>query len=90
LTTGKEDLGQLYYIGIFSILNFVGVFFNGFSFIFAMRMVVNSARRMHKAVMDRTLRAPISFFDTTPMGRIIARFSTDITIVDTQILGMIE
>lgn len=58
-------------------------------FMIAIQLVFRSARRMHRAVTKRTLRAPISFFDTTPMGRIIARFSTDISIIDTQVLGSI-
>ncbi|KAJ3219439.1 Multidrug resistance-associated protein 1 [Dinochytrium kinnereticum] len=39
----------------------------------------------HKAVMKRLLRAPLSFFESQPIGRILNRFSKDIDAVDQQI-----
>ena len=40
---------------------------------------------MHIVMLRGVLRAPLTFFDTTPTGRIIARFSKDIDVVDTTI-----
>ncbi|OCL06061.1 P-loop containing nucleoside triphosphate hydrolase protein [Glonium stellatum] len=40
-----------------------------------------SKNMLHRAV-QRILRAPISFFDTTPLGRIMNRFSKDIDVMD--------
>ncbi|KAI8847503.1 P-loop containing nucleoside triphosphate hydrolase protein [Chytridium lagenaria] len=39
----------------------------------------------HKAVMKRLLRAPISFFESQPIGRILNRFSKDIESLDHEI-----
>ncbi|KDQ53927.1 hypothetical protein JAAARDRAFT_38897 [Jaapia argillacea MUCL 33604] len=41
--------------------------------------------RMFKAALMAVLRSPISFFDTTPMGRIISRLSKDQDTVDTEL-----
>jgi ABC-type multidrug transport system fused ATPase/permease subunit len=37
---------------------------------------------MHKKLLDRVLRSPMSFFDTTPLGRIVNRFAKDIDVCD--------
>jgi hypothetical protein len=46
----------------------VGVIFTTASFNLLVRMAINASRRIHKQVIERTIRAPVSFFDTTPMG----------------------
>lgn len=42
-----------------------------------------AARIMHIIMLRGILRAPLTFFDTTPTGRIIGRFAKDIDVVDT-------
>eukprot|EP00095_Tigriopus_kingsejongensis_P010546 maker-scaffold349_size200065-snap-gene-1.33 protein:Tk10546 transcript:maker-scaffold349_size200065-snap-gene-1.33-mRNA-1 annotation:"multidrug resistance-associated protein 1 isoform x1" len=52
---------------------------------FVMIGTLNAAAIMHKTMLQRVLRSPMSFFDTTPLGRILNRFSKDIDIVDVTI-----
>ncbi|CAG8733244.1 36712_t:CDS:10 [Gigaspora margarita] len=39
---------------------------------------VKAAKRLHNNAIKRVLRAPISFFDTTPLGRIINRLLSEL------------
>ncbi|KAL4916762.1 P-loop containing nucleoside triphosphate hydrolase protein [Aspergillus aurantiobrunneus] len=45
----------------------------------------NASRTMLQLAMTRVLRAPMSFFDTTPLGRITNRFSKDIQVMDNEL-----
>ncbi|XP_033748018.1 LOW QUALITY PROTEIN: multidrug resistance-associated protein 1-like [Pecten maximus] len=47
----------------------------------AVRMVI-AAGKLHKKMLLTIMRCPMSFFDTTPIGRIINRFSSDVDIMD--------
>lgn len=43
---------------------------------------LNGSKRMHNELLQTIMRLPMSFFDTTPMGRVMNRFSSDVNIVD--------
>ncbi|XP_008059021.2 canalicular multispecific organic anion transporter 2, partial [Carlito syrichta] len=43
---------------------------------------IQAARLLHQALLHNTMRAPQSFFDTTPSGRVLNRFSKDIYVID--------
>uniref|UniRef100_A0A8C2WI91 ATP-binding cassette, sub-family C (CFTR/MRP), member 10 n=1 Tax=Cyclopterus lumpus TaxID=8103 RepID=A0A8C2WI91_CYCLU len=51
------------------------------AFLFAYGAVC-AAKAIHDRLLDRVLKAKVSFFDTTPMGRILNRFSSDLYAVD--------
>ncbi|XP_036386238.1 canalicular multispecific organic anion transporter 2 isoform X2 [Megalops cyprinoides] len=43
---------------------------------------IGAARKLHSALLENKFHTPQSFFDTTPIGRIINRFSKDIYVID--------
>lgn len=45
----------------------------------------NASRELHTKLLSRLVHAPMTFFDTTPLGRIINRFSKDLDVLDTQL-----
>ncbi|GBO41545.1 Canalicular multispecific organic anion transporter 2 [Araneus ventricosus] len=49
-----------------------------------------ASERYHRFMLDSVLKSPMSFFDTTPVGRIINRFTTDMEILDNQLFYQIE
>ena len=70
------------YIGAYAALGFVQAFMM-FAFSVSLTTLGTRASRvmLHNA-MTRVLRAPMSFFDTTPLGRITNRFAKDVDIMD--------
>ncbi|GAA6044266.1 hypothetical protein JCM8097_004322 [Rhodosporidiobolus ruineniae] len=44
--------------------------------------VIRSATRMHDSMFNAVIRAPMSWFDQTPIGTILNRFSRDIYVCD--------
>ncbi|XP_019398025.1 PREDICTED: voltage-dependent T-type calcium channel subunit alpha-1G [Crocodylus porosus] len=43
---------------------------------------ISAAQKLHAALLENKFHTPQSFFDTTPTGRIINRFSKDIYVID--------
>lgn len=43
---------------------------------------IGAAKKLHHYLLINKLHTPQSFFDTTPIGRIINRFSKDIYVID--------
>ena len=46
-------------------------------------ITLNASKKLHANMLNNVWRSPMEFFDTTPVGRILNRFSSDISICDT-------
>ncbi|KAI1180948.1 P-loop containing nucleoside triphosphate hydrolase protein [Nemania sp. FL0916] len=81
-TADKFGYSQAVYIGVYAAL---GTGQAIFLFIFAIMLTIfgtRASKALLKQAVTRTLRAPMSFFDTTPLGRITNRFSRDVDVMD--------
>ena len=54
-----------------------------FGEIFYIKMLMNSAKVLHSSLLETVLKSKMKFFESTPLGRIINRFSKDIDAVET-------
>ena len=43
---------------------------------------IKAARKLHGALLENKFHTPQAFYDTTPLGRVINRFSKDIYVID--------
>ena len=49
------------------------------------RSALRASSSLHKAAIERLMRAPLSFFHTNPSGRVLNRFSKDLGVIDEQL-----
>ncbi|KAL9971696.1 hypothetical protein ACROYT_G017896 [Oculina patagonica] len=47
-----------------------------------LNVLINSSKHLHNSMLSAVLKAPVLFFDTNPVGRVLNRFSRDIGIMD--------
>ncbi|KAJ2791862.1 hypothetical protein H4R21_006253, partial [Coemansia helicoidea] len=81
---GTVDVhGALYYVAVYGVLGAVAALFYYVRTIVQWCVcVVRSGRATHQQMLAAVLRSPMCYFDTTPLGRILQRFSKDQTSVD--------
>ena len=77
------------YLGVY----FAIFLFNGMAIFFRSLIIyfflVRAANNLHKGLLNRVMKFPMAFFDTTPSGRIINRFSRDTETIDIVLRGII-
>ncbi|RUS92073.1 hypothetical protein EGW08_000097 [Elysia chlorotica] len=79
-TSSDENLR--FYLGVYGGLAGANALFTLIrAFLFAYGGIC-AATVVHKRLLSAVLKAPISFFDSTPIGRILNRFSSDLYSVD--------
>ncbi|ORZ07986.1 ABC transporter type 1, transmembrane domain-containing protein [Lobosporangium transversale] len=75
-----------YYMGIYAILVVTFMLLIVWtSYTTMVTAGIRAGERLHNRLLTNVLRLPMSFFDTTPVGRIINRFSSDCFSIDEQI-----
>ncbi|KAK1247857.1 hypothetical protein MKX07_000745 [Trichoderma sp. CBMAI-0711] len=89
-TSDKFGLSTGQYIGIYAGL---GALQAVLMFLFSVLLSIlgtTASKVMLREAMFRVLRAPMSFFDTTPLGRITNRFSRDVDVMDNNLTDAIR
>ncbi|KAI8935755.1 hypothetical protein NX059_007275 [Plenodomus lindquistii] len=89
-TSDKFGFSEGSYIAAYTCFGFSQALFM-FLFSFSVSVFGTQAGKvmLHRAI-SRVLRAPMSFFDTTPLGRITNRFSKDIDVMDNTLTDAIR
>ncbi|XP_053204533.1 ATP-binding cassette sub-family C member 4-like isoform X2 [Panonychus citri] len=78
----SQDPNLTYNIGIYSSL-IIGLFVTSIlrsTLLF--RICNNASINLHNVIFYRVLRSPMSLFESNPIGRILNRFSRDLSIID--------
>lgn len=46
---------------------------------------LTASERLHNIALNQLLKNPMLFFDITPVGRILSRFSNDVNVIDSSL-----
>lgn len=76
----KTESVNFYMKGISSVFADVAILLGG----------VVASRYVHLKMLNAILKTALTFYDTTPVGRILSRFSKDIDLVDQELPGEIS
>ncbi|XP_053563670.1 ATP-binding cassette sub-family C member 5 [Bombina bombina] len=84
--SSMKDNPQLHFYIYIYVISMVSVlflrFFRGFVFV---KSTLRASTRLHDLLFHKVLRSPVKFFDTTPLGRILNRFTKDMDEVDARL-----
>ncbi|XP_073949376.1 multidrug-Resistance like Protein 1 isoform X4 [Choristoneura fumiferana] len=79
--TVNTELRDLY-LGVYGGLGVGQALTSYFTDLIPALACLGAARFVHADLLDNVLKAPLQFFEVTPLGRILARFSKDVDVVD--------
>ncbi|KAI9335034.1 hypothetical protein DFJ73DRAFT_34803 [Zopfochytrium polystomum] len=88
VTTMEEppsDDPTAFYLKLYAFFGFLTILSIAGRLIILLLGEVRAAREMHQRMLKTILRSPLRFFEVTPMGRIINRFSKDMMAVDFEV-----
>ncbi|KAL7329191.1 hypothetical protein PS15p_207334 [Mucor circinelloides] len=80
----KEDRLN-YYLGIYCLITLTNIVLGTARFAVLYWGVLGANKALYAELLHRVFRAPLRFFDTTPIGRILNRFSKDFETIDSNI-----
>ena len=78
----SKDTPPIFYLGIYAAAVVCGAIFTLIRELFWRVGAVNAPRNIYENMTSSMLAAPMAFFDTTPVGRVINRFTKDADMLD--------
>ncbi|XP_039338069.1 ATP-binding cassette sub-family C member 9 isoform X4 [Mauremys reevesii] len=85
-----QELEKSYHVAVFSMLCGAGIVLCLITSLTVEWMGLTAAKNLHHNLLNKIILGPIRFFDTTPLGLILNRFSADTNIIDQHIPPTLE
>jgi ABC-type multidrug transport system fused ATPase/permease subunit len=94
ISTTGSNVDVWYYLGVYALLGAIYVLLSFIREITVFGGSIRASKQIHEQLLHNVMRAKTRFFDSTPLGRIMNRFSKDLEAVDQEVapvaLGMIH
>lgn len=78
----NANVSQLKLIGVYLVIGFSSTLFLLCRSLSSVTLGMRSSKSLFSQLLNSLFRAPMSFYDSTPLGRILSRVSVDLSIVD--------
>merc|ERR1740123_735485 len=85
-----RDVDNLRYSLVYCFSTFAFLISNLAGATVLVRACVKSSKSIHDDCIKHLLHAPLSFFEETPSGRLLSRFGSDLTQIDTMLGQMVD
>ncbi|XP_005534303.1 PREDICTED: ATP-binding cassette sub-family C member 9, partial [Pseudopodoces humilis] len=89
-TDEDKNTEKAYHVAVFSILSGAGIILCLITSLTVEWMGLTAAKNLHHHLLNKIILGPIRFFDMTPLGLILNRFSADTNIIDQHIPPTLE
>ncbi|CAM5079588.1 unnamed protein product [Natator depressus] len=89
-STDPQRSNKSYHVAVFSMLCGAGIVLCLITSLTVEWMGLTAAKNLHHNLLNKIILGPIRFFDTTPLGLILNRFSADTNIIDQHIPPTLE
>ncbi|KAG0209533.1 hypothetical protein BGX33_005482 [Mortierella sp. NVP41] len=85
-----ETVSVDFYLGVYVLLSICAMILGSLNLYYVVMGGLAASRVLHERLLKSITRAKVRFFDTTPMGRIVNRFSSDISTIDDEVSNGIQ
>ncbi|KAG0018663.1 hypothetical protein BGZ81_010115 [Podila clonocystis] len=80
-----ESANVEFYLGVYILLSILTIILVAVTNLYTILVGLRASRVLHERLLHKIIRAKVRFYDTTPMGRIANRFSSDVSTVDEEV-----
>ncbi|PIA14757.1 hypothetical protein COEREDRAFT_93717 [Coemansia reversa NRRL 1564] len=87
---GTAQHSTAYWLGMYLLIGIAATAWDVCKIVFMFRGSVRASRSLHARLLRSVVRATPRFFDSTPLGRIINRFSRDMQTIDEMAMDLIS
>lgn len=81
-SSSSDEKSAGFYLGIYGVLSFFSLAVVGIVSVYMALTYLHASKTMHERMFSSIMRAPMAFFDTTPLGRILNRITKDVDTID--------